>query len=751
MSTRSWFEPSVTIDGAALRVLRWELDEQLDTPSALKLELVRDDSAAPAPAEVLDKKVVFAVREADGSEERFFGGLVFEARRRPDADDVLVLEVVARSALAFLGMRRDCRIFQDQTVKDVVDVVIAAAGLAKVTWNLAGSLTPRTYVAQYRESDLDFVRRLCAEEGIWFVLRADAEGAEEIVFGDAPDGVAALDGDPFHFRHGFGHEATGRNLLRVERSEQVQSDRVFCRDYNPDKPSLKLEAEIEGTDPGGHELEVYAWPARREDEAGARQRASVLTEELQGRRDVVSGEVTSIALLPGLRAELDGHPWADANGPVTVFATHLEGEVPRTFEQSRDGVAGGRAPRFLSTFRAVPTEKVKLRPQRLTPEARVAGVQTAVTTGAGGEEVHVDAAGRVKVSFHWDRSGKKDDTSSLWIRTSQVPLGGSMLLPRVGWETDLRFLEGDVDRPLVMGRVYNAEKPPPYALPGEAAKSALQTATTPGGGSSNEIRMADSAGAEEMFINASRDMTVEVKNNATEVVNNDKKKKVGGSQTRDVTDSSNESIGANQVLEVGGNQTIHVETFCVEDIGGAHTLDIGGNRDRKIGGDHKCDVGASSTLDVGSNMIDLVVGAIAEKTVADFSHTVGAALVELCVGGRTTTVGGSRTETAGAVKVIATNAGRGVEIGGSLTQKVAGAIVNLADGKRAEKAGGTFTEVAAGAQIVKCANLTIEGDSMIAIVMGGSALLVTPAAVVLAGVSVKIDGDLIDKGIVIDN
>jgi type VI secretion system secreted protein VgrG len=751
VSTRSWFEPSVTIDGAPLRALRWDLEDRLSEPSAVRLELVRDGDVVPTPAEVLGKKVVFTLREQDGTEMRTFGGLVFEARRRPDADDVVVLEVVARSSLAQLALRRDCRIFQDEPVDAIVEQVLGPAGLAKVTWALGAALSPRVYVAQYRETDLAFITRLLSEEGIWFVLRADDAGSEEIILGDAPDGAGELEGEPFVFRHGFGHDATGRHVMRVERTEAVASDRTFSRDYDPDKPALQLEADAEGSDEGAHDLEVYEWPARAQDEEAARRRATVLAEELQGRRDVLAGEVTSVVLVPGLRTTLEGHPWDGANGAITVFATRVEGEVPRTFEQERAGVGGGRVARFSATFRAVPTEKVKLRPERVRREARVVGAQTAFTTGAGGEEIHVDAAGRVKVSFHWDRSGREDDTSSLWIRTSQAPLGGSMLLPRVGWETNLRFLEGDVDRPLVMGRLTNAETPPPYSLPGAAARSALQTATSPGGGSSNEIRMSDEAGAEEMFVNASKDMTVEVKNNATEVVGNDKKKKVGANQSRNVTDSSNEAIGANQTLSVGGDQKVSVETFMVEDVGGDHTLDIGGNRDKKIGGDHKCDVTGSSSLDVGANMIDLVVGAVAEKAVGDLSHTVGGALIELCVGNRTTTVGGSRSETAGAVKVIATNAGRGVEVGGSLTQKVAGAVVNLTDADRAEKAGSTFTEVAAGAQVVKATNVTLEGDSMIAIVMGASALLVTPAAVVVVGLSAKLDGDVVDKGIVIDN
>jgi type VI secretion system secreted protein VgrG len=461
---------------------------------------------------------------------------------------------------------------------------------------------------------------------------------------------------------------------------------------------------------------------------------------------VVHGETGCLVLLPGLRVSVAEHPYAPLNQEYLVIRSRVSGEQPRHF----DG-ASGRTSKHTVEFWGVPTETTRYRPPRRRREQVIPGAQTAMTTGASGQEIHTDAGGHVKVSFHWDRSGKKDDTSSRWIRTSQIPTGGSMLLPRVGWEVTVRHVEGDADRPFVMGRMYNAVTPPPYALPKHAARSSLQTATTPGGGSVNELRTTDTKGSEEVFLNASKDMTTHVKNNATESIGHDLKRKVGSNQKKSVTDSSSANIGSNQTISVGGDQTIHVETFMVDEVDD-HSLTIGGNRDMKVGGDHKREVGGSSELSVGGNQIDLVVGSVTDETTGNFTHEVGAVLAQLSVGDRVVTVGGDISESAGAAKVIAVKGGRGVEVGGSMSVKVAGALVNITTEDHAEKAGGTYTEVAAGAHLVKAANATYEAETAITLVMGASILSITPASVAILGISAKLDGAVADTAaLIVDN
>ncbi|APR79155.1 Rhs element Vgr family protein [Minicystis rosea] len=732
-------------------MLRYELDERLAELGVLELALWDDaEEALPAPGEVLDKAAAFTLARSDGSQERSFFGTVIHAEVAPDDDDLPVLHVVVAPKLWNLTKRADCRIFQNKSTVDIVKEVLTQAGVPADQQDWAGVQEPppeRVYTVQYRETDLAFVHRLLFEEGIYFAIHHRDE-KDVLVFGDRTNGLGEVEKPTsLPFYEDFGVEGSADRVIRLSKTTSVKSDKVFVRDYNYDKPSITLEATVEGKDEGAHALEVYEYPARCEDAAAAKRLANVLLDSMQAERDVVHGETGSLALWPGLRVSIDGHPYDPMNQEYLLTRSRITGEQPRHFD-----TGSGRAPKLTMEFWGVPTETTKYRPPRRLREQHIPGTQTAITTGPGGEEIHTDAGGHVKVSFHWDRSGKKDDTSSRWIRTSQLPIGGSMLLPRMKWEVTVRHVEGDGDRPFVLGRVYNAVAPPPYALPKFAARSSVQTATTPGGGSSNELRMSDTKGSEEMFVNASRDMTTHAKNNATESIGNNYTKKVGSNQTREITDSSSVNVGSNQEITVSGNQTIHVETFMADQIAGNHDLTVGGSRDMKVGGDHKRDVGGTSSLNVGSNQFDLVVGSVTDQTMASFKHDVGAALIELAVSDRTVTVGGNIDEHAGAVKVIAVRGGRGVNVGGSMNVKTVGAVVNVANADHTEQSGGNYTEVAVGAQLVKAAAISYEADSLLTVVMGASILSLTPASVAFLGLSAKLQGDVADTAIlIVDN
>lgn len=743
-------EPTIDVEGSAYRVLGYDLIEEMFDVSRLHCEIMDDEGDAPDPAALVDKAVTFTLIRSDGGPKRFFYGKVIDAERAPNSDDIRTVRLEVAPTLWRLQKRADCRIFQKLSVTDIIKKVLEGGGVsaAQQEWKTSESYSPRDYVVQYRETDYDFIARLCSEEGIYFAVH-HKDGKDIVAFGDKPDGFADIEGPKgLGFIAEMGGHGAVDKVMRVSRAACVKTDKVTLRDYNPEKPKLKLEATVEGEGEGAHNLEVYQYPARAADPGAAKRLAQILLDSLQAERDTVWGDTGVLTMAPGLRFDIEEHPYDPLNEEYMVTRVHIKGTTPRMGQQQQNSKDQAK---YACLFWGVPTATTKYRPPRRAREALIPGMQTAFVTGPGGQEIHVDAAGQVKAQFHWDRLGKKDENSSRWMRTSQIPTGGSMFLPRMKWEVAIRHNEGDSDKPYVMGRLYNGTSPPPYSLPKDAARSSIQTNTTPGGGSSNEIRTGDTKGGEEMFFNASKDMTVEVKNNVTESVGNDMKRKVGSNQKKDVTDSTSANVGSNQKIQVGGNQTIHVETFMVDDVGGNVELKIGGNRDMKVGGDHKRDVGGNSTLDVGGMHIDLVVGSITDKTLGSFKHDVGAAHVLITIADHTVTVGGSRNESVGALKVIAVRGGRGVEVGGSMTTKVIGAIINIASGDRTEKAGGMFTEVAAGAQIVKATNVTFEAKTMIAVVMGASTLILLPAIVILAGISAKLDGDTADLGIIIDN
>lgn len=743
------------VAGEKLVVAAASLQDRLDEVPLAVVTLV-NDGELPKPKALLGADAKLAIGSVDqpGSPHKF-QGIVTRAERRLDRDGRPTLKLEVRPKLWRLALRNDVRTFQNKSVTDILKEVVEGGGAGPVRMAASASYSPIEFVVQYRETDLDFILRLGAEEGV--TLAFDHETGE-VVFFDDPRGIADAADKTIKYVPEFGFDAEYTSVGKVTEVHRVTSDKVLLRDYDPTRPRFTLEKAAEGKDDGEHALEVYQYPARTNDDGTLERRTQVLLDSMQARRDVVTGSTTSWTLAPGQRFSIEEHPYAPLDVELLTTGVELEYEEAQSHFDGRAelGRRGDRErPRHAVSlkFTAIPTARSAYRPPRRGPRPSIVGIETAVTTGASGQEIDVDDAGRVTVLYPWDRVGKEDETSSVRMRTLQLGTGGSMLLPRVGWEVVVQHDEGDPDLPLVMGRLYNAEKPPPYALPAGKARSSIQTATTPGGGSTNEIRTDDSAGSEEMFLNASKDMTVLAKNNATEGIGNNATLKVGGDQSISITNSLELYVGADQSVSVGGDQKSSVETFHVDDIGGSHTLDVGGNRDMKVGGDHKFTIASDESLDVGGMKTDLVVGTIDEKTDANMTLEVGAVRATLTAGSHNTTIGGNLDETAGAAKVSLVFGALGSEISGNQDLKSIGAAIHLVTADRSETAGGMYTEIAAGAHIVKADNIVFEAETALTVVMGGTILSLTPASVAFLGASsVKFDGDMAETSVLtIDN
>jgi type VI secretion system secreted protein VgrG len=742
------FEGTVEVDGTRYDLLWLEAHEALDTISELRCE-VTDGVGGPDPAALIGKKLLLTLRHREGDQERKLVGDVVEAEKTTSSgeeDTETGARLVARPRLFRLTQRTDCRIFQKLSARDIATQTLVGGGVPDVdqAWKVSESYPEREYTAQYRESDYDFLRRLLSEEGIAFAIDPSS-GTDVVVFFDS--NLGPIEGAPtIPFGLGDGLHASRDAIAGISQETSTAPGKTHLRDYDFERPRLNLDSKAEGESDAEKALEVYAHPGRFTDAAVGDRYAKVLLESVRARREVVSGTTSTLRLSPGRTFTLEEHPYEPLNQEYLILAVDITYDARRWGGRGEGGASPGVRARV--HFQAIPTANTAYRPPRLPRAASIPGAQTAVTTGASGQEIHTDKHGRVKVLFPWDRLGKPDDSSSLWIRTTQLPLGGSMLTPRVGWEVLANFVEGDADQPLVFGRLYNAKSPPPYPLPENKTRTSIQTASTPGGGSTNEIRMEDKAGSEEMFMNASKDASVSAGNNATESVGNNETRSIGANQTLSVTDSLAANIGADQSLSVGGNQATKVSTFMVDDVG-SHSHSIGGNRDLKAGGDHKRTVTGASTLTIGGMQVDLVAGSVDEEGMATMEDTVGAALVELTPSDRTITVKGSRTETAGAAKVILTAGGRSVQIGGSLNQNVTGAILTKISSSREDTSQGNFIEVAGGAQIIKANNVVFQADTLLSVVMGASTITLTKASVSIAGVKITLDGECDEQALLI--
>jgi type VI secretion system secreted protein VgrG len=611
----------------------WEL--QILVPEAL-------DLAAPL-------RTAAAVRIADhpeGSERNVYAIVTDLADEGPEPDGHCYLVTLAPPEW-LLTLRAGYRVFVDQTTQEIATSVLSDGGIARdrVKWRLSGTYMKRPHCVQYGETDWSFIERLLADEAVAYWFDASEDGPL-LVLGDDKGSHEGIDGAtevPFRDVEGIVGE---RVIFELEVADGLTSGAVHVRDFDVRQPDVYIEGKA-----GDGPLEVFEYPACVLTSEAARLRAAIRLEQLQATKRVLVGRSDCIRLRPGRLLGIHGCADADGNG------RHLVVEVEHTYRRGLPGeVKTSRL--YRNRVKLVPGERT-CRPSIPRSAPRVPGLETAITTGASGEEIHVDDLGRVKIRFPWDRSGIGDDRSSAWVRCLQMGMDGAMLLPRVGWEVPVAYVHGNPDRPVVLGRVYNASQVVPYGLPHAAATTTLQSATSPGGGSTNEIRMGDVAGAQEMFIHASKDQSVAVGANATS--------KVDGNETHDV--------GLSHALKVGGSHTHRVSGSQSVGVGTSHGLEVKGARTESIAG--------LETIDVGANR-----GVVTST----YSELVGGFYGLQC-NQANSKITGTRTELVGASLNLVAALGAGEQIAAVRSELVAGGRTILA-GKYDESVRGSKTVVA---------------------------------------------------------
>jgi type VI secretion system secreted protein VgrG len=426
-------------------------------------------------------------------------------------------QATVRPWLWFLTRTSDCRIFQEQTVPDIVKKVLQDHAIADFEFKLFRSYKPWVYCVQYRESDFNFIARLLEHEGIyWYFEHSD--GAHKLILVDsasAHDPVPAPEALPYY--ENGGQRASALPIIsNWSFSQEVRTGKVVLTSYDFERPSTSLQ--VENAKARSHELadyELFDFQGDYVQSADGSQWAEDRIDELQARFQLLHGSSDAYNLAVGHTVSMLNHPRDDQNAKYLITGlsvhAHVEGD------QSGAGAGG-----FHCDFSAIPAEQ-QFRPSRRTPKPFVQGPQTALVVGPGGEEIFTDKYGRVKVQFHWDRYGKHDENSSCWVRVSHPWAGkgwGSISVPRIGQEVIVEFLEGDPDQPIITGRVYNGDSMPPFGLPGGAVVSGIKSNTHKGKGY-NELTMDDTAGKEKITIHGQYDMNTTVEHDQTNTVNND--------------------------------------------------------------------------------------------------------------------------------------------------------------------------------------------------------------------------------------
>ena len=557
------------------------------------------------PQDLLGKPVTVHVELRDGA-KRHFNGLISRFGAGAHRGRYFGYQATVRPWLWFLTRTSDCRIFQEESVPDIVKKVFGDHSVANFEFKLFRQYQPWTYCVQYRESDFNFVARLLEHEGIyWYFEHSD--GKHKLVLVDSQSAHDAAAGyETMRYIEDTAHAPPEQEYISDwVFNESVRTGKVALTSYDFERPSTPLD--VETTHQRSHDLsdyEQFDFQGDYVQKADGTQWAENRLDEVQARYQENRGDSNALGLAVVCTFKLSHHANESQNSEYLITGLDIKAKVG-VFE------SGGGAGSFDCSVAAIPHAQ-QYRPPRRTPKPFVQGPQTAVVVGPSGEEIFTDKYGRVKLQFHWDRYGKNNDKSSCWVRVSHPWAGknfGIIDIPRIGQEVVVGFLEGDPDQPLITGRVYNAEQMPPWELPANATQSGILTRSSKGGGyaNANAIRFEDKQGSEQLWIHAEKNQDIEVENDETHSVGHDRTKTIDHDETSLIKHDRTETVGNNETITIGNNRSISVGANETATVAVQRTHAVGANETIAIGAAQEVAIGAYQTVNVGANQ-DINVG-----------------------------------------------------------------------------------------------------------------------------------------------
>ncbi|WP_233959983.1 type VI secretion system Vgr family protein [Pectobacterium versatile] len=533
-------------------VVDFQLSEALNQPFALSLNLA---SALPGIdfGTVLDQPCELLVWY-EGELKRRVSGIVSAFAQGDTGFRRTRYQAEVRPALWRLGLRTNARIFQAQKPEAIIGALLEEAGITDYAFALRHDHAPREYCVQYRESDLAFVTRLAAEEGMYFFHEFE-EGKHRVVFAD--DAGALSKGPELFFNLATQGLSEGEYVRRFRYAEAVSTAEVALKDYSFKTPAYgllhsKMSGEL------AHQRESYQhydYPGRFKQDPSGKAFTGYRLDALRAGAMTGSGESNAAMLMPGSSFTLTEHPNPTLNSGWQLVAITHSGQQPQALEEE----SGGEPTTYSNSFEVISAKNTWRADLPYKP--MVDGPQIATVVGPAGEEIYCDEYGRIKLQFPWDRYGSSNDQSSCWVRVSQGWAGGQyglIAIPRIGHEVIVSFLEGDPDQPIVTGRTFHATNPSPYPLPANKTRTSIRTSTHKGSGF-NELRFEDQAGQEEVFIHAQKDMNTVVLNNRSTTVTADHTESVGGNQAVSVVKDQSTEIQGQQSIAVTKNRNTVVD------------------------------------------------------------------------------------------------------------------------------------------------------------------------------------------------
>ena len=557
------------------------------------------DSSTVKPEALLGKPAS-VVLELPGGSERHFHGLVCAMGTEGAFQKMFRYRLVLRPWLWLLTRRSDTRVFQDLSAQDILKQVFEPFS-PDFEFKLTGALPKYEYCVQYRESDFNFVSRLMEQEGLYYYFKHVAD-KHTMVIVNAPSAHEPYPSqEKFEFRDSVDGQLEFEPITQWRSDKEIQSGQVVLRDYDFKQPKATLETTAKATrEQASAKLEVYDYPGNYPTKSDGDRYSKLRIEELQARYSRVTGFGAVRGLACGYRFDLASHPRDDQNQPHLVTSTRIE--------MAYSGYESGAGETFCRCHFTAIEGSETFRPRRDTPKPAVAGLHTAMVVGPAGQELFTDVHGRVKVQFHWDRLGKKDDKSSCWVRVASPWAGqawGAISLPRIGQEVVVDFLEGDPDRPLITGRVYNGEQTPPYKLPDNATVSTNKSRSSKDGAVANfnELRFEDKKGSEYVWFQAEKDFHHLVKNDATLHVTGNQDSRIEKNLTEQVDGEVKVKVVKDFATEVTGKHSLKVTGDVMLESAATISQKSGANTDIKIGANLGVDAAANVHIKGGANIV----------------------------------------------------------------------------------------------------------------------------------------------------
>ncbi|MCG8608869.1 type VI secretion system tip protein VgrG [bacterium] len=575
-------------------------EEMISGPFHFTLEMVSEEKNLSFDS-VVGKSATVTIAHSNG-EKRYINGMI--GRFYQGGTDGLFTTYYAELHpwLWLLTLTTNSQIFQEQTAPEIIKAVFSDLGFTDFKDSLTKTYDKRVYCVQYHETAFNFVSRLMEDEGIFYFFEHD-DGKHTLVLADDTDAHQPCPGlsGAMRYRTMLEGETEGGAITQCTYEQQVVTGKYAVDDFNFETPSQDLMSEVPGDDGTSR---IYEYPSGIDKKNDGHKKAKSRLESHEWFKRLLQGQGTSPTFTSGYKFDLVGHDRTGAN------TTYVLRRVSHTVSVES----------YVNSFNAFPAT-VPFRPQLQTPKPVIPGAQTAIVVGKSGEEIWTDKYGRIKVQFHWDQKGKNDENSSCWIRVMQGWAGknwGSIFVPRIGQEVVVSFLNGDPDRPLITGGVYNAEQTVPYALPGEQTKSTIKSNSSKGGGGFNEIRLEDKKDSEEFFVHAQKDMQITILNDRTKDVQNNETNTIKQNRTTTIQEA-NESLTVEK-----GDRTIKVNTGNeTHEVKGKRELTVTGNETHTNKANFTQDVSGNHTLKVKGNLTIDVTGSITIKAGQDIKTQAG--------------------------------------------------------------------------------------------------------------------------------